>query len=560
MVRIVNKSWLKNIFLLLSLFTSSTVAQSVNSDSSEQHIDFEAIYQLNDSFLQKWHIKKAAQLADRNDLAEIIELQNEARLFAEVNDFETASILLDAARELAASFEKAEPEEWAGEATNFVDLSASQFTKQIIFGTDFWQFKDELAYQLDEPQMEASLNPFAGVRLLGNFQIAKFNRLETMAQFKASNEYNNAEFYFKNTIGSENDNQLIIENRFEGSKETRSFDSQYVGNILSLNGKMHLSDQVVFSVGDDFRVRNYSGADAFSDNYQQNRIFSTVQYSPTLSTRAYASYNFNNRRHAKSDSLDYDEHRIDITLFQLTAQKTSFFFENIWTRRNYFNNNSQNSFFNSYQEEYFLGDIRIGFTDVLALGLRADFLLRHYDEFNERVITDANAEESDLSLAIPDYLNFSSNPRFLFTLLGDWQAGVGYLYNMRIYRDNIINSEPVSLTDAAQINTPLQTEVLFDDYYSHGFTLSLELFRMNGFMLSITNQYEERRYPNSPDVSGRLFNHDTRINSILLFSSWKMGQNIELSTLINFDDEKARDEDVGDMKNTFLSLDFSYTF
>ncbi len=539
---------------------TDVIAQNALSGNDEFSVDFEAIYYLNEDYIQNWQKETVLISGDSSAGAELRGLQTEARLFAQAEDFETASMLLDAAKELIALYGEM-PAESLELQSGFVEKRVwFQHTQQIITGTDFWQYKDELAYQFDTTGTDASLNPFAGIRLRGEMQFSADKRLESMAQFKASNEYQDAEFYLRNTIGSNRGNQLVVENRFEGTRETRSFDSQYWGNILNLYGKLRLNDKFAAMLGNDFRIRKYNGKDAFSDSYRQNRLYSLLEFNPTISTRAFARYDFTGRANSTADSLDYREHRLDFTLFQLTTQNTSFFFENIWTRRNYFNSTNPNSFFNSYREENFLGDIRLGLSKLLALGLRADFILRHYDEVEATENTDGTLRNTNSGWIIPDYLNFSANPRFLFKFWGDWQIGVGYLYNLRVYRENIINPEPRPVTDVAATDIPLQTDVLFDDYYSHGISLSLEVFRMDGLMISLTNQYEERRYPNAPEVSGRLFNHDTSINSILLFSSWAINRNFELSTLINFDDEQARNDEFSDVKNTFLSIDLSYTF
>ena len=534
--------------------------QEQSTYTGDPVIDFAAFYYLHAAFIQKWMLQQLSAEKDTAGLAVIGSMRREAVEFAQDNDFETASILLDAAKELIGLYEETTPAEKVTLSEFGAKNAGMQWTRQIITGTDFWQFNDELAYQLDDTGNEASLNPFAGIRLSGEREFSQNNRFETMAQFKASNEYQDAEFYVKNKSGSNRGNQLIIENRFEGTRETRNFDSQYWGNTFSAQAKIQVNQKFAAIFGDDFRLRRYNGDDAFSDSYQQNRLFSMLEFNPTISTRAYARYDFSNRSHSSADSLDYREHRIDLTLFQLTAQNTSFFFENIWTRRNYFKNTNASSFFNSYKEENFLGDIRLGLSDLLALGLRADFVLRHYDEITPQANPDGALVVSNDAWTMPDYLNFSSNPRLLFSIMGDWQIGIGYLYNLRVYRDNIVDSQPHPVTDAAASDTATQAEVIFDDYYSHGISLSLELFRMDGLMVSLTNQYEERRYPNAPDISGRLFNHDTAINSILLFSSWTINPHFELSALINSDNENARTDEFSDIKNTFLSFDLAYSF
>ena len=338
---------LKNFVLLLILHAPALFAQNTAVDSLEIQIDYETIYLLNVSNLERWQRKSTLSGSEKDVHAEIIDLQKEAQLFAETNDFETASLLLDSAIELTRLLNSSSEDNAKVIDTGLPDDSRSTMTRHIISGMDFWQFRDKMVYQLNSKKADASLNPFAGLRLLGNFRVSPSMQLDLLSQLKVSKEYNSAELYLKNTFGAPRGHQFVIEDRFEGTKETHTFDSQYIGNALSLESKFRINDRFNFSIGDDFKLRNYSGKDALSDGYTQNRVYSTAQFSPSISTRMFANYNYSSRGYDKSDSLDYVEHRFDTSLFYFTAQNTSVFLENTWTSRDYYNNIGANSFFNS---------------------------------------------------------------------------------------------------------------------------------------------------------------------------------------------------------------------
>ncbi|KAA3660433.1 MAG: hypothetical protein DWQ10_06685 [Calditrichaeota bacterium] len=550
---------LKN-FLLCFLFANPALyAQTSEHDSLTFIADYETIYLLNQSRLKKWATNQKALDKNQENVLEIDDLRNEAQLFAESGDFETAALLLDTAIELT---KLTKPNSLKKEMDfALTDQKAEKFdlTRQIISGMDLWQFRDAYAYQLESQSSEAALNPFGGLRILGNYRYTTASVFEIMSQLKVSKDYNNVELNLKHSYGRPDGYTLVVENRLEGTKEIRSFDSQYIGNTLLFDSRFNLNDQFNLSAGNDYRVRRYSGEDAFSDSYQQNRIFTTVQYNPSISTRAFGNYNYSTRSHDKIDSLDYFEHRFDLSLFYLTTENTSIFLENTWTRRNYYNNSSTASFFKSYQEEYILGDIKIGLSKRVALGVRSDFTLRFHDE-NTVVNENGAHNQANNEWTIPDYINFSGNPRLLFTIFSDWQLGVGYLYNLRLYRENILDSQPSVTSATTTALEYLQNDILFDDYYSHGISLSIELFRIDGLMISLTNQYQQKYFPNSPDIAGRLFNQDTRINSILLFSSWTINSKWEVNALVNYDDEQALYDEQSDMNNSFLSFDISYSF
>ena len=147
--------------MLIFSYAITGLAQEKSTDTGEPVIDFEAFYYLDAAFIQKWMRQQLSAGKDTAGLAEIGSMRREAGEFAQDNDFETASILLDAAKELIGLFEetshtgKATPSEFGAKHAGM------QWTRQIITGTDFWQFTDELAYKLDDAGNEASLNPFA---------------------------------------------------------------------------------------------------------------------------------------------------------------------------------------------------------------------------------------------------------------------------------------------------------------------------------------------------------------------------------------------------------------
>ncbi|RMD93921.1 MAG: hypothetical protein D6814_15055, partial [Calditrichaeota bacterium] len=285
----------------------------------------------------------------------------------------------------------------------------------------------------------------------------------------------------------------------------------------------------------------YKQDNTFYPNYSQNQIYGGLQYMSGLSTRLSASYSFLSRTHPNFQLDDFREHRVEASVYQVTAINSSIYLENIWRQRIYPYGNSDSTYQNSYQEEYFRADLRFGLTRKLSFDLGGDFTLRQHQ------LT---------STITPDFVHVQANPRLLFRLWQDWQIGLGYLYVLRVYSKDIIQTGPVkAVTDA-------DTYLGYEDYYSHGFSLSLELFRLGAFMLSLTNQFELRTYPNSPtqNVPGFGFYSNRKINSILAFLTWQMFPNLELGILVNFDDDRARVDNHSDSQNSLLSIDLGYSF
>jgi hypothetical protein len=220
--------------------------------------------------------------------------------------------------------------------------------------------------------------------------------------------------------------------------------------------------------------------------------------------------------------------------------------ENIWRQRIYPNDSAadtcRNSYQKTYQEEYARADLRLGLIEALALRIDGDFVLRQY------------ATPSD---SIPDFLGVTINPQLQLSLSPSLQIRAGYLYALRVYENNIIQ-ERRSTTAASS------SSLFYEDYYSHGFTAGIDLIRADGLLLSVSENFEMRTYPNSAGYNisdfGLYSYTDRNINSLLLFFSWNFSSRWQANVLANFDNDNSRIDDQTDSRNTLFSIDLAYSF
>ena len=174
----------------------------------------------------------------------------------------------------------------------------------------------------------------------------------------------------------------------------------------------------------------------------------------------------------------------------------------------------------------------LDFTRTIGTEIRTSLLKRKY---------------SFVSETLPDYLFWEVEPQIYFRINQEWRIGFGAYY--------------------AQQNHDKLSSVA--DYYKAGPVVTLELFQIDGILLSLRESFTFERYPNIQTDSGRnsdpnagsLFNFysDRNSNSLSLFLTWNVSARWQLNVLANLDDDRHRD-DSGDSQNTLVGLDLNYSF
>ncbi|MCG3119604.1 MAG: hypothetical protein ALAOOOJD_02042 [bacterium] len=535
-------------------------------DSSLQKSAEASAYEIDRFRLLRW-VRAHQDTSAKEFLLQTLDLVTEADGFARQKDYFTAQLIIGTALELTAL--RANPATAvtpsAGDPMSTPATSAtSEWRREILFGTDLWRQEYELGLASADT-MFSDGNPFVGVRLSWNrdparnlplpkspltgLRITPENRaltFEAYALLKSSRDYfsGEAELNARQPLG--NGSYWRLQNRLEGTSYRRDFDLQYWQNITSALVVAEVSKNFRLEVADEFRWRRYREQNDFYPNYIQNRAGLGAVFNAGYTTRLDSRYYYIVQAHDLCPSHDYVEHRLESSIFQNSAANASITLDNIWRQRIYphtaANDDCRNSYQKTYQEEYARAELKLGLSQALALRIDGDFVLRQYQTPSD---------------SIPDFLGTTVNPQLQFNLSASFQIRAGYLYSLRVYDDNIIQgSQPAT---ASAFSNPF-----YEDYYSHGFTLGVDLIRTDGLLFSLNENFEMRTYPNSTATHisdlGLYSYTDRNLNSLLLFFSWNFHPRWQANVLANFDNDHSRVNDQSDSRHTLFSLDLGYSF
>ncbi len=542
------------VSLLCFLVTATgALSQEAKTDSSEQVIDEAVYYSITKTRLIRW-ARAEENGKEKELLLQVIELLEDAETFAKDGDFETAQLYIDTGLEIAQESldRKAEPAAIISSSPVPKTKSRSQFRPEITSGFDFWRQEFELSFLTvsDTTFFESAGNPYTGLKLRSTHQTKNFGEVTANFLVKASRDYVTGDFDFRQRAGKTSDSHFGFENRLEWTRYRNGLSLEFVENTAKLNGTLELARDFSLNFADELKIRKYALETDLFPNYFQNLVSGGFQYQSSLSARFSGKYSFVIRSHPTFSFDNYNEHRLDASIYQVTAANSSIALENSFYKRDYvtlaasFDPNNVESFRflrKDYRENYLRADFQFGFTRSFSFDLKGDFNQRNYE------LADA---------VTPDFRNFTANPQFLLKLSNEVEAGAGYLYVSRSYQ---IDANPASV-DAANGNFGGDVFLLSEDYYAHGFSVSLELFRAGKFMLNLTENFEVRTYPNS--ITGNISNFglytDRIINSVFLFLSWQALPQLEVSVIANYDQDRSRNQDHSDSRNTLFSLDFAY--
>jgi len=562
-------------FIVLVIFSIDTKKILAQEQVVEAVLDSAAInwagtsvYEIDRLRLLRW-VRAHQDTSARDFLRQTLDLITEAGGFARQGDHTTAQLLLDTALELTGlRISLANPE-----ATELLQVAplietsvpkSFEWKREVLFGVDLRRQEFELGFADQESlYVDRDGNPFAGLRLSLNHNAtpplntrqSSLSRLslqpearglnfDAYALLKSSRDYYSGEIEFNGRQSLGDGAFWRFQNRLEGTSYRRDFDLQYWQNTATALAAMEIGKNFRLEVADEFRVRRYRHASEIYPNYLQNQASLGTVYNSGYTSRLEARYHYVVRAHASCPADDYIENRFDASVFQNASTNTSILLENIWRQRNYLNNTPgspcRKTYQNTYQEEYARADLRLGFSDALALRLEGDFTLRQH------------AAPSDTT---PDFLGATVNPQLQIKFFSSVQMSIGYLYLLRVYDKDIIQTAPPADLEPSSF-------LFYEDYYAHGFTLGVDLIRTGGLLLSVNENFEMRTYPNSAtqDITGFGLYSDRNINSLLLFFSWNFLPHWQAGALANFDNDYSRVENRSDSRNTLFSIDLSYSF
>ncbi len=496
-----------------------------------------ADYEIARLRLQRWLLRPQDQAATK----QVAELLQDAESFAAHGDWVTAKLLLEVAGDLIAPEEQVlvkEPRSQSAKETKSQgDKIAWRWQPEALVGVDFWRQEFEIGYAQDESLfVQNAGNPYSGMRLSVSRDIGSQSRVLATALLKASRDYNSGEVELRGQQALSTTLSARLENRFETTRYLRDFDLRYWQNNAKVMLSAARTQRLKLELDNELRLRRYAHEDELSRNYAQNETGLAVAFAAAIATRLRARYGYLARRHVSFDQYNYFEHRLEGSLFSTAAGGSSLFLQNLWRRRVYPRGLSDSTFENTHREEFLRADLRLATGSAAAIRLEGELTWRQYPAELDNQFT-------------PDFLDLRLNPQFQFKLLSNWQASAGYLYLLRRHK-----REPAA-TDA-------ESFPVFEDYYSHGLTLGLDLLSTSGILLSLSNAFEIRTYPNVTSSNLIISNSysDRNIHSLLFFLSWTLTRRWQLGAFANFDNEISRVREANDSRNTLFSIDLTYSF
>ncbi|MCI0696314.1 hypothetical protein L0337_30455 [candidate division KSB1 bacterium] len=558
-------------------FSENLLAQQekplISADSSAASWSASSVtYEIDQLRLRRW-LEAHQDTAAVEFWAQVLALQQEANTFATQQDYVTAQLILDTALELiglrgAAVMPLMAPdsERVAAVADSFSASPSSslEWRREVMFGADLWRQEFDLGLAADNSSyIDRDGNPFAGLRISLNrnpllqpltqksqprsaafLPESRALSFSAYAMLKSSRDYYSGELEFsgRQAVGSRT--ALRFQMRLDGTSYRRNLDLHYWQNTTSAVASAEVGKNFRLEIGDEMRFRRYRRQSELYPNYIQNQASVGAIFNSSYTTRLDSRYSFIARIHDSCPVDDYVEHRVDASIFQSTANNSAVLLENIWRHRIYPTEVAEGcprTYQNTFQEEYARADLRLGLSEAMALRVEGDFTLRQHQTPSD---------------STPDFLSTTVNPQLQFKLLADWQISVGYLYLLRVYDKDIIRSQRPA-TVAGELGYSF-----YEDYYSHGFTLGVDLIRTDGVWLSVNENFEMRTYPNAiaQDLPGFGLYSDRNINSLLLFFSWNFLPRWQAGVLANFDNDHSRIENQSDSRNTLFSIDLGYSF
>lgn len=551
-------SWPVNVYSQTATYnlTESFSDTLVNEDWIE-----ESYYGIEVLRLERWILKNTQKFSDPILLREIARLKKEAENFAETNDFQMANLWLETIWELLqpdddAVFLPPEDDSYFLNGLSEVSLKpANKFnwSRELSTGVDVWHWRQEInlgtiptdaaslaSASLDSTILESNGNPFTGVRFKFDYGTGFRNSIQSMVFLKYSRDYVSGELNAKIDKPIGNRSSWRFENRFQGTSYFRSFGiNKFWQNTSLLLFRIQATRLFSFDLGDEFILRRYdhknenNNEDESYPDYFNNTFRAAARLNFGFGSFLQAGYRNVQRKYSVSKKKDYRENRISLSLLQAASRSFSLNLENDLRLRDYTNPQPDSlSIYNDFWENNLTGDMRLDFTRRVGAEVRGTLTKRDYKIVSE---------------SLPDYLFWEVEPMFIFKINQEWRIGFGVYYALQNH----------------------QKFYSFADYYKVGPVITLELFQINGVLLSLRESFTLERFPNiqtnsagnsDPNTSSLInFYSDRNSNSLSLFLTWNVSSRWQLNILANLDDDRHKD-DSGDSQNTLVGLDLSYSF
>jgi hypothetical protein len=506
------------LFLLLYL-SPIALPQEADIPLNDENV---ALYQIKLSRLKRLVEKDTGQ----NNLeytSDLIQLLKDAQNFFNMGEYELAIDFLESAfslLQMANSENRNMP--------NAKTLSNFQWTFQAISGSELWQQRFGISLgQSDSVIYESQGNPFIGLRAILDHQKGSQQQTQLELEAKTSTDYNSTNLVLnhKNQHGLF---RFFVDNYFDASIYKRDKDLSYLENRLDL-GFICGSNNLGIILRDELQWRSYSNESDYFFSYTQNRIEPKIFINFSQIGRFELLYSQRSRDHSDADERNYTETWSGLDFWSRGRFNVK---SQLYNRsRNYNLAFSDSLFNNNFKEIYFESDVRYVINRRVSFRLDGHLERKKYQEFFE--IT-------------PHYRDYTIEPSVELNPGLRFHVRLGYQYRKREHY----------FDDNSQANPD------YENFYNYGPILGLDIFAFNGFMASISNSFEMRRFPNSfsQDNSSLSLYSDRNINSIFFFISWDLSPQWYLNVMAHFDYDKYQNYDDADSQTNLFNFELSYKF
>lgn len=509
--------------LLSSLFAQQRDSTATASDVNEES----TLYDIKFSRLQRLISNDIKNNVPLQYAADVLSLIEDAKGFAGQGDYSIADEFLESALELVQ--EKSEKD-----SDNQTDAkSKMEWTYQGLFGSELWQQKFGIVLsEQDSVIYESQGNPFVGFRVLMDYQNGVRTQTQLQMEGKLSSEYNSGKLTLQNNHQLSSHIRTSVDNFIDITKYKRDAELSYLDDNLNAGVFITLAKSLGFELRNEMQFLRYSNESEYFHSFLQNYARGKVSFLLANLGRIEFQYGARIRAHDQAESRDYSERIIGGNYWSIGGGKKSLYANIQQNVRTYRYGFVDSLFSNNFNNIY--GELAVHYSldRHLAFRFKTEGERRIYQEFSH---------------ATPNYLDVVVEPSFDFNFGLPWTIRLGYQFRNRkhTFPNNVENESPE-----------------IEDYYSHGPLISVDVFSTSGFIASLSNSFELRRYPNAPysDGSGLSLYSNRNINSLFFFMTWNFSPHWELNAMANFDYDKDKNIEGADSRTNLLNFELSYKF
>jgi len=527
------KYWI-HFFLINFLFilsASEIVAQAVQDSTywSDEELERE-LYEINltnfKRFLSRIDFDSTLTIQVSRYSTEFIQL-------AKSGNYSSANVILESLLTALQERSFVFPEE--DDLTGIDDdepqvTSNFQWLNAITIGSDSWKQQFDLSIpENDSTIIEENYNPSLQFQL--GFRYDQINyHLKMNGHYKSSRDYDNGMLSFDYARKLSDKFHVNFTDQFDHTSYKEEIDLTYWQNGVSADFQVKSLGPCSVDLSGEFLVRkNQPESSGYSDFYQ-SQVRLNNRYRNGTNILLGADYQWENKWYPVYLEKDYQEHQLGVNGFSLIGWRLNLYGYLTYRIRDYTSAFNDTTFYNDYNELAATVNSTYRLSNLISVRLDAVHEHRRYGHMNA---------------VTTDYFENKIEPSLVFYFKESWEFRLGYIFDSRNYSDMKSNDNLIE-----------------EDYYSHGISLSVDLLQLNRFILSLNDTYTYKRYPNSAANEIESFNlyTDRNTNSIMLLFSWNVTQHLELGILANYDTDKDPYEEHSDTQSTLFSIELSYLF